>query len=400
MKDRLRRVAKWVAYPAFYLFCLALFFYLTFPLDRLKDRVTAEIEKRARGGERVEIGKLTPYFITGVEVTNAKLYLPADESAAPRTDDGPAKDSVIAIDLAHVRVRMLPLLLGRVRVDFWASTMGGEIQGTAPVGSGQGDVELDVSHVDISKLDPLLHGAGVPPLRGLATGKLALNAPNGKFQKANGTLELRIADASVSDGKTKIGGFIELPTAKLGELTLLAEAKDGVLKVEKLAAAGTDLEVAGDGKVNLREPWNDAVADLNVRFRFTDAYRGKNATTKTLLGEPGTTGAGLIEQIPGVDMKRAKRADGFYGFRVAGPLKKLRFDPSGVDSGGAPQRRGRTPIDAPPGAPRRPAVALPPNSGDVPPPALPAPSPSPAPAPTPSPEASPSTPAPPEALPP
>ena len=32
MKERLLRIGKWAVYPAFYVACLALFGYLTFPL--------------------------------------------------------------------------------------------------------------------------------------------------------------------------------------------------------------------------------------------------------------------------------------------------------------------------------------------------------------------------------
>ena len=42
MKERLVRVAKLLAFPAFYAFSLMLFGYLTFPYGRLKDRIIAE----------------------------------------------------------------------------------------------------------------------------------------------------------------------------------------------------------------------------------------------------------------------------------------------------------------------------------------------------------------------
>ncbi len=82
MKDRLVRVAKWIAFPAFYLFCLAMFGYLTFPYGRLKDRLLVEFEKHGKPGQRIEIGKLSSYWLSGVELTNVKLHMPPDEPAA------------------------------------------------------------------------------------------------------------------------------------------------------------------------------------------------------------------------------------------------------------------------------------------------------------------------------
>jgi type II secretion system protein N len=355
MKARLIKIAKWLAYPAFYLFCLGLFGYLTFPYDRLKDRLIAEFDraqqKRGSGPpQRLEIDHLDAYWFTGVEVNGARLILPPPAesslkaSAAAFTSgdaakDGPPKPSVIDISEGHARLKLLPLLLGRVRISFWANVFGGDIDGTIPVGKSSGDVHIEVSNVELGKVEPLVDMLGLP-LAGTVSAMLDLSAPEGKFNKANGELELTAKDVSVGDGKTKIQGLIALPEAKLGELSLSAEAKDGVLKVTKMAAAGMDVELAGDGKVNMREPWNSSIADLYVRFKFTDAYRTKNDLTKSLLGAPGSTLPGLIEmQQP--KMKTAKRTDGFYGWHVHGTLKKPRFDPQAADSP-AMRNRGKT----------------------------------------------------------
>jgi type II secretion system protein N len=367
VKARLLKVAKWVAYPAFYLFCLGLFGYLTFPWDRLRDRLIAEFERAQpkRGSsqpQRLEIDHLDSYWLTGLSVKGARVIMPphADttsfkSSAAAFTSgdgakEGPPRPSVIEIEEAHARVQILPLLLGRVRVSFWASVFGGDVSGVVPVGKSGGDVQIEAANVELGRVEPLVEMLGLP-LSGTVSAKLDLSAPDGKFNKASGALELTAKDVIVGDGKTKIQGLIALPEARLGELTLSAEAKEGALKVTKMAANGTDLELEGDGKINVREPWNSSTADLYVRFKFTDAYRTKNELTKSLLGAPGSTG--LIEmQQP--KMKRAKRADGFYGWHVHGQLKKPRFDPQAADSPSS-KGKGKGP-DSPfagPGTPKK-----------------------------------------------
>lgn len=329
-------------YPAFYVACLALFGYLTFPFGLLKDRAIAEFARKGKPGQRLEIEKLSSYWFSGVEVTNVKLILPPDEPApgfgypSAGGDFGgaaaaaaPPKETVIVLDEAHVRVRILPLLIGRVRVDFWASTMGGEVRGMAPVGGSGGDVEVELTKVELGKIEPLTQALGIP-LKGTATGKLALSSVDGKFSKADGSLNLTIEDIVVGDGKTKIQGIIELPAARVGTLTVTAEAKEGILKVTKLASVGADVELIGDGRITTKEPWNESQADLYLRFKFTDAYRTKSDTTKTLLGDPTSPLPGLIEmQVP--KMKKAKRPDGFFGWHIYGALKNPKFDPSTVD---------------------------------------------------------------------
>lgn len=358
MRERVIRAARYVGYPLFYLFCLLMFGYLAFPYDQVKDRIIAEVERRGKPGTHLEIGHLSSYWFTGVEFSSVKLTLPPDTSsgsmsALPRSGEDFAaaasatapKEATIAIDEGHARLRILPLLIGRARVDFWASALGGELEGTAPVGKGSGDVALTLQRIDIGKVEPLAQTLGVP-LKGLASGKLSLTPVEGKFSKSSGTLDLTVEGLVVGDGKTKIQGLIELPPIRAGNLTLSAEAKDGALKVNKLTSPGTDLELIGDGKLAVREPWNDSSADLYIKFKVTDAYRGKSEITKTLFGDPNSTVPGLIEmQVP--KMKRAKRSDGFYGWHVSGPLRRVRFDPSTADGpsasgSSAPTSRGRS----------------------------------------------------------
>jgi hypothetical protein len=199
------------------------------------------------------------------------------------------------------------------------------------------------------------------PIRGSATGRLELSPNEGKFSKSNGSFDLTVSNVSVGDGKTKLKGAIALPEAKLGDLTISAEAKDGVLKITKLAATGVDIELVGDGKVTVREPWDSSLADLYIKFKFTDAYRGKDDTTRSLLGAPGSTAPALFDMAD-PKIKKAKRPDGFYGFHIYGPLKRLKFDPSAADgpSGGAGAGRARGKASDSPFAPnsRRPAGGI------------------------------------------
>jgi len=369
VKEKLIAAAKWAAYPAFYLFCLALFGYLTFPYDQLKDRLIAEYmisqSAKSKGSSappnRIEVDEVSSYWFSGLEMNGMRFIVPPDESPSlstiKPTDDKPApKDTVIEVEEAHARVRMLPLLIGRVKVDFWAKAFGGEVSGLLPVGASSGPVEVELEEVDLSQVQVLTAMVGLP-LKGIADGKLELSASEGKFNKANGTFELTVKDVSVGDGVTKIKGAVALPEAKLGELTVTAEAKDGVLKITKFSAPGPDIELVGDGKIAVREPWNDSNADLYLRFKFSDAYRGKNDTTKSLLGTPGSNAPALFE-LADPKIKKAKRPDGFYGWHIHGPLKRLKFEPTTSDG---PGKRGatRTGTDTPSPPGKKPNLGFP-----------------------------------------
>lgn len=342
MKQRLARILKFLAFPALYVTCLILFFYLTFPWNRLKDRVIAEIALRGQKPksaiQRVEIDDLDSYWLTGVEATGVRIYFPPSDDAGGDKDKPPT-ESMIKVDELNARLQILPLFIGRLRVKFWARAFNGEVKGVVPVKASNGSVEVEFDSLDLAYVDLIKDTLGIP-IKGIATGKLELAAEAGKFSKANGMLDVSITGVTVGDGKSKIKNQIALPEAKLGDLVITAEAKDGALKVTKFEANGTDIELAGDGKVNVREPANASIADLYVRFKFTDAYRNKSDLTKTLLGAPGSSVPSLFE-LADPRIKRSKRSDGFFGWHIHGALNRLKFDPSTTDGPGPGKSRSK-----------------------------------------------------------
>ena len=375
MSDRVRTVLKALAYPAFYLLCLFAFVVLAFPWDALRDRIIADFARTqaTKGADawRLEIASVDGYWLSGVELRGVKLVIPpsADDdgpAATPKNaalarltkkgpvakkgegeataDGGPddaskddkskddkgkkakgARESVVLVEEAHARVRLLPLLIGRVRVDFAATVFGGEVKGTIPVGSG--DLEVELAGVDLGQIGPLEATVSVP-LKGVASGTLTLSSQGAKWSKATGALDLTVSDMVLGDGKSKFRNLIALPPASLGTFTIQAKADAGVLKIEKFGASGRDVEVVGEGTVKLKEPWDASAADLWLRFGFSDEYKNKDDRTKALFLDDGPFPA-LISQDR--KLKKAKRPDGLWGFHVQGRLGRLRYDPTTAD---------------------------------------------------------------------
>ena len=113
----------------------------------------------------------------------------------------------------------------------------------------------------------------------------------------------------VGDGKAKVLNAIALPEVNVGRVNLSATIAAGRLKIEKLNAKGSDLDLEIEGGARLRDPVGTSMLDLSLRFRFSDAYRSKNETTRGLLGEPGSKSPGLFELTP--EVQKSKRPDGF-----------------------------------------------------------------------------------------
>ena len=93
MRSRLFAAAKYVLYPAFYLFCLFSCLYLTFPWDKLKDRIEAEFakgqEKKGAKAWRLEIDSLSGYWLSGIEMQGARIIMPPEDDDADEPKTAP-----------------------------------------------------------------------------------------------------------------------------------------------------------------------------------------------------------------------------------------------------------------------------------------------------------------------
>ncbi len=346
MSPRARKILRWVGYPLFYLFCLVLFAYLTFPYQRLKDRIVAEANahQSGAGALRLDIDDMGSYWFSGVKATGVKLTgpPPASVSGAGSDDsDGKgkkkaAKAQEIDIDEAHARVSLLRLLVGTVYVSFGADAFGGEVSGYTSDADKSRIIQVELSDLDVAKM-PMLRDVVGLPMTGSLGGKVDLKLPGGKFAKANGSIDLTIANLTVGDGKAKIRNTIALPKLNAGSLTLKAEATDGRLSIEKFETKGHDIDFICTGKIRLRDPANSSLAELSLRFKFSDSYKNKNDMTRGLFGAPNSKMPGLFDLDPKI--KRSKRPDGFYAWRASGPFQHILFEPAPLSALSAPRGR-------------------------------------------------------------
>jgi type II secretion system protein N len=217
------------------------------------------------------------------------------------------------------------MLIGTLHVAFGASLGDGEIEGYFQSDDTESALSVTLESVDVGAVTPLKDIVGLP-LQGALSGALSFSLPEGEMSGADGELDLTVADLKVGDGKAKVRGTIALPKLEAGELELSAEAVQGRLDIRNFSTKGKDFELSSTGSLSLRDPVDQSLSDLGLRFKFTDAYKNKNDLTKGLFGDPGSNVPGLFDLDPSI--KRAKTPDGFYSWRVSGQLAKLNFRPS------------------------------------------------------------------------
>lgn len=325
---RARRWLRLGLYPVFYFFCLVLFARLTFPYDRVKNRILAEFHARQTGPnpKQLEIDDVSGHWLFGVEAEGVRLTTPPPPSQAGDDPDAPKpKARVLSIDGLYGSVSVLRLVFGTTAVDFGLEIGEGGLEGNFVRSSEGSELALDITDLSVAGLGPLEELVQLP-LEGVLAGHVEFSMPEGKLEESEGKLDLSIDTLQVGDGKAKIRDTIALPKLRVGTLTLAAEAVQGKLELKELSANGPDFQLKSDGSVRLRDPIGTSVADLRINFKFKEAYTNKNDMTRGLFGAPDAKVPGLFDLDPKI--KRAKGADGFYGWRAAGQLARLSFVPA------------------------------------------------------------------------
>jgi len=361
------RLAKWaprVAYPLAYLVALGVFVNVTFPNEVLKERIIREFDAKQgpTGKYRLEIGEVSPYWLSGIEGKQIRLVpiarpgasssgegaeaIPAETEAGEQTSEATAGATATAtatagvkgaeaaadsgamvIDSFYVSVSVLRYLFGTTKVALSVDAFGGDIEGSFERSEASQKLSLKLSEIDVGRAPMLASAVGLPML-GSLDGSIEVEIPGGKIDKASGSVTLNISNLAVGDGKAKILQVIALPKVDVGTVSIEGTITEGNLRVTKLTASGKDLQVEADGKVKLREPFDASSLDLNLRFKFAEAYQNRNDVTKGVFGTGSTPG--LMDMDPKV--KRAKRPDGFYGWRVMGTLSSPAFTPAAASS--------------------------------------------------------------------
>lgn len=329
---KVKKALQWIGYPALYLALLVLFAYWSFPYERLEQRIVAGYEKSQAGkpdAKRLVIGDVTwswrfpGIVLKEVELIGPKPEVAEGEKAAPR--------DTIYVEEVYAGISPLKVLFGDVDVDFEIAGFDGELEGAFQRTEEGIQLELELDGVDPGQL-PGVADALQLPLSGKATGTISLSIPEEKYANAEGSVDLAIEELSVGDGKTKVRDLVALPTVAVGTLEVVATVSKGRVKLEKLAAAGGDLDVSAEGRIRLRDPFATTLIEgVDLQFKFSDKYRDKDDTTRSLLGKPGDRVGGVIDIDPNV--KKAKGEDGFYRWRVSGLLARPSFRPGGGPRG-------------------------------------------------------------------
>lgn len=318
-----RPALRYTSYVGIGFISFLVFLYFTFPYGILKELLTAKIsESLAASGlsMRVSLGKMEPYWLTGVSISNLTI----SQAATP--------DTKLTLSEVKTRLNILPLFIGRISVS-------SEIL--------QGKTGSIRAHVSIPVLDAL---KGAPPKdlkvhfkafaldaffqQGLAFAKnskdtaMLLLQPILAKSSAGGQLSGYVSfvntDSSqsqggVSDVKLSIlKGFLHIDdntlqiprqnfnTAKID----LHMEKNQITIAPGTQFAAEDLDITLGGRVNLASPVGQPEANLNLTLKMSGQIE-KNL--------------GLI--VPNI-LRCQPLKDGLLQAKLEGPVSNLACRPN------------------------------------------------------------------------
>lgn len=326
------RHLRWVGYGVGYLILFAFFAYVSFPYDRLRQFVVASYNSAQTGvaPDRLEIDSMSwSWRFPGIVAQGVRLVV-----SAPPAADGEKQlpPQYLEAEKVFVSASALALVGGSRRASFGADALGGEITGWASDSDVARKLELELDGVEPGSIPQLASAIGLP-LAGTLSGHVSLDLPERNLMKAEGSVELTAEDLVLGDNKAKIANTIALPELHIGAFSLKAQISGGRLKIDECTAQGKDVELSLAGSVRLRPRIETSLADLDLKFSFSDKYKTQSDLTKALFGQPDSKVPGLFDTVTSSSL--SKQEDGAYAARLTGPFSRIKPRPAGARKTGA-----------------------------------------------------------------
>lgn len=326
MKERLLALRplllRVVGYPVFFVAFFVTFLYVTFPYDRLKEVIVAQVEaprvspmgRNTPSNIELSIGSLSPTFFPGLKARDVRVtYLPTAAGGRP---------IFMHIDEAVVHVSLFALLTRRASVSFDIEGLGGEVEGELsyafggePAQQGLRSLSVELKDVHLDELGPVVQAVGLP-LGGTLAGKIELTIPDGQVNQAEGKVELTATRLTVGDGHAQYQiphfGGVTIERINAGDFTFNVDVRRGVATLTRVGSQSNEFQLAMDGRIDLRPDLSNSVMGIGLRFKFTDVYRNKSEQAGRILT--------VMDMVP--DLQRARRPDGMIGFRCSGTFAR------------------------------------------------------------------------------
>jgi type II secretion system protein N len=253
-----RYILALLGYGLYILVLLTVFLYLTFPYQKLQNRLISMMEQALSCQIRVsESHWLFPLGLAWKEV-----HL--------RPQKGFKED--VVVDQARAKIYLLPLLGQNVQMDFFAEAHGGKVRGSFSAQRRDGKVHYYFQE-SAQDLELRLMGLDLPfHLEGRLRLDLEAAWQDQELFRGKGSSALELLN--VKSSSVSLNGW-QVPELSFGRIAVKLGLQSGMVMVENFTAQGPDLEAKGEGTLLLRNPWFEGLLNLTVKASLKEDLRQK-----------------------------------------------------------------------------------------------------------------------------
>lgn len=307
-----KRILRGVGYPLLALVVFSFTLQLSFPYERLKDRLVEVASERYD----VQIASIEPTFLPGGVILENILL----KTRPTRPDEEP---TALLVERLRVDLGLLALLRSRADVDIEAHIGEGSIEGNLVLASNEIEAHFATDGLTLDGIPGLRAAVGLPMQGGLDA-ELDVILPEQRWDLAEGSFTLSCPECVIGDGKSKIkprrrsarrrslfaGEGLTVPALNLGDLHGKVVFRDGRGIIEELGAQSVDGDLALHGSIELGRRFSDArFAQACMKFRLSDGLKQREpefGNVPSLMGAP-------------------PESDGYSNVRMTGKLSEMRW---------------------------------------------------------------------------
>lgn len=303
----IRQIFLWGSLGTFF---FLLFAWLALPTQAIAWRISHEAKK---AGYVVEIEDISVMPWGSATLENVTWTFEPS-----RPDSPPHQYFMEEVDIS---VSLLSLVAGDIDVEVETEREDGKIWARYLQGGSESRFEIDIDGLPLYDVPKAAQALNVP-LYGLLKVTAEVTAPDGKFSKAEGKINVSCSACRAGDGESKLyvpGGSkalrdgMTLPEIDFGTVTGELVVKKGTATIEEpIATESEDLIMSLTGKLKLKDPFQKSRFSMLMKLELTESfleraervafiYRGASANAKLDPPERG------------------------LGFKLGGPVARPRF---------------------------------------------------------------------------
>ncbi len=279
---------QWLIYSAIFTSFFFVVLYLTFPFDTVRSLVVSGVE--AKTGTKVSMDSLEPLRMTGMEVHGLKMAPPSDPT------------QVIAdIDMVRFRMHVLPLLRGRVILDYDLVAYGGGFSGVMEARSGgRWAMAMNFKNLDLTKYNfaKLIEDYGTMKLDGRLSGHLGLYLEKNTKRNNQGQLDLYVEDMKISEAQV-LGR--DIPEIHFKPSSVKLDFRSTGFSIKEWEMEADNLAISMTGRVTVRDDIKKSRLSLTLKAKPSDK---------------------LMDKFQELAFLSTPDDDGWYKISINGPLNK------------------------------------------------------------------------------